>query len=205
MLVLIEHLAVQYHIEHVRCAWQPLTCIDVANVGSKCGAGGMVEIFLFIIAAGVIAHLIGASVHEGIFVGALVCAVSLSPLSTATQRHLLHSEAGFVVLSVDVAALCAALLDLAEARSQRPHGKPALLHKSCMSCEPCAGVHVVNIHCGEVPDGQQGHQLTSWADHNRDADPTGTAIAALIPLRYQTVRSSQTPLAAMLPYAGVTH
>ena len=30
------------------------------------------EIFLFIIAAGVIAHLIGASVHEGIFVGALV-------------------------------------------------------------------------------------------------------------------------------------
>ena len=36
-------------------------------------AGGMVEIFLFIIAAGVIAHFIGASVHEGIFVGALVC------------------------------------------------------------------------------------------------------------------------------------
>ena len=35
-------------------------------------AGGMVEIFLFIIAAGVIAHFIGASVHEGIFVGALV-------------------------------------------------------------------------------------------------------------------------------------
>ena len=34
------------------------------------------EIFLFIIAAGVIAHLIGASVHEGIFVGALVCAAS---------------------------------------------------------------------------------------------------------------------------------
>jgi hypothetical protein len=32
----------------------------------------MVEIFLFIIAAGVIAHFIGASVHEGIFVGALV-------------------------------------------------------------------------------------------------------------------------------------
>ncbi len=30
------------------------------------------EIFLFIIAAGVIAHFIGASVHEGIFVGALV-------------------------------------------------------------------------------------------------------------------------------------
>lgn len=36
------------------------------------GAGGMVEIFLFIIVAGVIAHFIGASVHEGIFVGALV-------------------------------------------------------------------------------------------------------------------------------------
>ena len=35
-------------------------------------AGGMVEIFLFIIAAGVIAHVIGASIHEGIFVGALV-------------------------------------------------------------------------------------------------------------------------------------
>ncbi len=41
-------------------------------------AGGMVEIFLFIIAAGVIAHLIGASVHEGIFVGALVRPFSMS-------------------------------------------------------------------------------------------------------------------------------
>ena len=30
------------------------------------------EIFLFIIVAGVGAHFIGASVHEGIFVGALV-------------------------------------------------------------------------------------------------------------------------------------
>ncbi|CAK0783762.1 hypothetical protein CVIRNUC_006962 [Coccomyxa viridis] len=40
--------------------------------------GGMVEIFLFIIAAGVIAHLIGASVHEGIFVGALVSMSSTS-------------------------------------------------------------------------------------------------------------------------------
>ena len=37
------------------------------------------EIFLFIIAAGVIAHLIGASVHEGIFVGALVCACPSLP------------------------------------------------------------------------------------------------------------------------------
>ena len=35
-------------------------------------AGGMVEIFLFIIASGLIAHFIGAGVHEGIFVGALV-------------------------------------------------------------------------------------------------------------------------------------
>ncbi|CAL8461875.1 g1406 [Coccomyxa elongata] len=40
--------------------------------------GGMVEIFLFIIAAGVIAHFIGASVHEGIFVGALVSMSSTS-------------------------------------------------------------------------------------------------------------------------------
>ena len=39
------------------------------------------EIFLFIIAAGVIAHLIGASVHEGIFVGALVCTASSWPFS----------------------------------------------------------------------------------------------------------------------------
>ncbi len=43
-----------------------------------CCAGGMVEIFLFIIAAGVIAHFIGASVHEGIFVGALVWLSTLS-------------------------------------------------------------------------------------------------------------------------------
>ena len=41
------------------------------------------EIFLFIIAAGVIAHLIGASVHEGIFVGALVSSVSCPPLMKA--------------------------------------------------------------------------------------------------------------------------
>ncbi len=36
------------------------------------GAGGMVEIFLFILVAGLLANFIGASVHEGIFVGALV-------------------------------------------------------------------------------------------------------------------------------------
>ena len=65
------------------------------------------EIFLFIIAAGVIAHLIGASVHEGIFVGALVCAVILAPLSTAPERHLLHYVARLVVLLGDVAACCA--------------------------------------------------------------------------------------------------
>ena len=35
-------------------------------------AGGMLEIFLFVLVAGVTAQLIGASVHEGIFVGALV-------------------------------------------------------------------------------------------------------------------------------------
>lgn len=35
-------------------------------------AGGMVQIFLFILVAGLLAMFIGASVHEGIFVGALV-------------------------------------------------------------------------------------------------------------------------------------
>lgn len=34
--------------------------------------GGVLEIFLFCFVAGVTAHFIGASVHEGIFVGALV-------------------------------------------------------------------------------------------------------------------------------------
>ncbi len=34
--------------------------------------GGMLEIFLFIVLAGLLAIWIGASVHEGIFVGALV-------------------------------------------------------------------------------------------------------------------------------------
>ena len=38
--------------------------------------GGMVEIFLFILVAGLLANFIGASVHEGIFVGALVCCLS---------------------------------------------------------------------------------------------------------------------------------
>jgi len=50
----------------------------VLNQLANAIAGGMVEIFLFIIAAGVIAHLIGASVHEGIFVGALVRPFSMS-------------------------------------------------------------------------------------------------------------------------------
>ena len=34
--------------------------------------GGMLEIFLFVVLAGLLAIWIGASVHEGIFVGALV-------------------------------------------------------------------------------------------------------------------------------------
>ena len=51
------------------------------------------EIFLFIIAAGVIAHLIGASVHEGIFVGALVCPAlppddPLQSINITSERHL---------------------------------------------------------------------------------------------------------------------
>lgn len=40
--------------------------------------GGMVEIFLFILVAGLGANFIGASVHEGIFVGALVSMSSTS-------------------------------------------------------------------------------------------------------------------------------
>lgn len=65
-------------------------------------AGGMVEIFLFILVAGLLANFIGASVHEGIFVGALVrCLVkntnSLMPAkpancvcSIADPGHVLH-------------------------------------------------------------------------------------------------------------------
>ena len=47
-------------------------CIRDALESCITMAGGMVEIFLFIIASGLIAHFIGAGVHEGIFVGALV-------------------------------------------------------------------------------------------------------------------------------------
>ena len=35
------------------------------------------EIFLFILVAGLVAHFIGAGIHEGIFVGALVRRPSL--------------------------------------------------------------------------------------------------------------------------------
>lgn len=45
----------------------------------------MVEIFLFILVAGLLANFIGASVHEGIFVGALVC---LALSSTKAQGQL---------------------------------------------------------------------------------------------------------------------
>ena len=44
---------------------------NVVSSANFC-AGGMLEIFLFILVAGLTAHVIGASVHEGIFVGALV-------------------------------------------------------------------------------------------------------------------------------------
>ena len=45
------------------------------------------EIFLFVLVAGVAAHFIGASVHEGIFVGALVrpCLVYKLLQATATS------------------------------------------------------------------------------------------------------------------------
>lgn len=50
------------------------------------GAGGMVEIFLFILVAGLLANFIGASVHEGIFVGALVSLSS--PLHADERLHI---------------------------------------------------------------------------------------------------------------------
>ena len=50
----------------------------------------MLEIFLFILVAGLTAFVIGASVHEGIFVGALV-----SPLlDYAALLKLLQSRLG---------------------------------------------------------------------------------------------------------------
>ena len=49
-------------------------------------AGGMIEIFLFILVAGLSAHVIGASVHEGIFVGALVSPATNDPLHVSAHR-----------------------------------------------------------------------------------------------------------------------
>lgn len=48
------------------------------------------EIFLFILVAGFLAHVIGASVHEGIFVGALVRFMGL--LSPAKALRTLCGE-----------------------------------------------------------------------------------------------------------------
>jgi len=48
--------------------------------------GGMVEIFLFILVAGLLANFIGASVHEGIFVGALVRLSSSSFLACIRKQ-----------------------------------------------------------------------------------------------------------------------
>lgn len=87
-------------------AWQPLPCVNVPDIVGSCGAGGMVEIFLFIIAAGVIAHLIGASVHEGIFVGALVRA---DPSQPSLDRRLEMSYAQCSWID-DAAYQCCCLL-----------------------------------------------------------------------------------------------
>ena len=49
----------------------------------------MVEIFLFILVAGLLANFIGASVHEGIFVGALVCPSACTIFSCVACKHAL--------------------------------------------------------------------------------------------------------------------
>jgi hypothetical protein len=49
----------------------------------------MVEIFLFIIVSGLVAHFIGASVHEGIFVGALVPPAPRAPMRRRTSASYL--------------------------------------------------------------------------------------------------------------------
>ena len=56
----------------------------------------MVEIFLFILVAGLLANFIGASVHEGIFVGALVRPLShadpiLASPQTISSLHACES------------------------------------------------------------------------------------------------------------------
>ena len=63
-----------------------------------CFAGGILEIFLFILVAGLVAHFIGAGIHEGIFVGALVCTSEesthrFSKNSARSLKHFLHKVA----------------------------------------------------------------------------------------------------------------
>ena len=60
--------------------WNPRDSLKVGvipsiyshNLVKICDVGGILEIFLFILVAGLVAHFIGAGIHEGIFVGALV-------------------------------------------------------------------------------------------------------------------------------------
>ena len=40
----------------------------------------------------------------------------------------------------------------------------------------CAGIDVVDLHCGQVPDGQQNVQLAAWPDHDWHAHPAGIVI-----------------------------
>ena len=54
----------------------------------------MLEIFLFILITGLLANFIGASVHEGIFVGALVSQWYL-PMTIAVQVHVVQNEGMF--------------------------------------------------------------------------------------------------------------
>lgn len=64
--------------------------------------GGVLEIFLFILVAGLLANFIGASVHEGIFVGALV---RLHPESSACNTRSMQPCAWMCYIASDVIVL----------------------------------------------------------------------------------------------------
>ena len=165
-----------------------------------CPAGGIVEIFLFILVAGVTAHFIGASVHEGIFVGALVshCLPDLVMLLVlwSTLCHCLLLVTNEANDGLSALAQSQPHMPVTAARGSFVHCLLAAIHwqkllqpasgylslswmgfEQADICPPHAGLHVFNFDRGQVLDRHQVQQLASWADHNRHAHPAGAPLA----------------------------
>ena len=134
------------------------------------------EIFLFILVAGLLANFIGASVHEGIFVGALVslrCSACTSASTYCTQFAtqitllLTPTSAGWCAFGVAQPHICQGSTNSTALHLHGPLSTilylDYLIHATCsavseqcrqskqqyLSC-CCSGFNVVHLNSGQV-------------------------------------------------------